>query len=271
MNETTIPEFEFNKLSFSKTPQAEQAPHLGIIALSTDLTIENEMRYFLNGGNYSLLTSRIFCNDTVNTNNLSQMKNQFSNCISLFPPKHKFNAIGYGCTSGALTIGDKEIEKIIKSHILVDHVTSPLTAAKRALIKVCATEIGYIAPYNSGISQAMCKELENEGFKVVIAATFGESLDSVVGCISPESILNALRNIGRRTYKNKLDAIFVSCTSLRCASIIDSAEKEIGIPIISSNSALAWDLANLSQLNTSPSGKGVLFHGQKSEKNILSL
>ncbi|MDA0801801.1 MAG: Asp/Glu racemase, partial [Proteobacteria bacterium] len=56
-----------------------------------------------------------------------------------------------------------------------------------------------------------------------------------------------------------LDAIFISCTSLKCATIIAIAEAKYGIPVISSNSAIAWDMARLARLAMSASEKGLLF------------
>jgi maleate isomerase len=56
-----------------------------------------------------------------------------------------------------------------------------------------------------------------------------------------------------------LDAIFISCTSLKCATIIAIAESQFGIPVISSNSAIAWDMARLARLAMPANEKGLLF------------
>jgi maleate isomerase len=37
--------------------------------------------------------------------------------------------------------------------------------------------------------------------------------------------------------------IFLSCTNLRTLDVIDALEAELGIPVVSSNLALAWDMA----------------------------
>ena len=108
----------------------------------------------------------------------------------------------------------------------------------------------------------MCADFEADGFAVGIAATFGEGQDSVVGRISPGSIKTALGTLAKSA-AGGIDAIFVSCTSLKCASIIAAAEAELGIPVISSNSALAWDMARFANVPVggpvNGTGKGMLF------------
>ena len=228
---------------------SSSAPQIGLIVLQSDLTIENEMRYFFNNSIFSMLSTRITCDDQVTTQNLEKMASQFSKSLNLFPPNHEFDVIAYGCTSGALMIGDQAIFNMISSQVKVRHVTNPLIAAKKALSFFNARKIGFLAPYISEISETMCAELENNQFRVMSAATFGESLDSVAGRINPDSIYDAIHLIARNTGTKKLDAIFVSCKSLNCASIIMKIEKELKIPILSSNSVLAWDIAELSNIS----------------------
>jgi maleate isomerase len=132
-----------------------------------------------------------------------------------------------------------------------------MTAVKKGLKALNVSKIGYLAPYISEIAYAMCTDLESEGFEIGGAATFGEDKDSVVGTISPASILEAIESLSNKS--EDLDAIFVSCTSLKCASIISIAENQLGIPILSSNSAIAWDMAKLSGAIISKAGKGRLF------------
>ena len=186
------------------------------------------------------------------------MKERFAYALALFPPGYHFDVIGYGCTSASLLIGEDTIQAIVKSHVDVDHVTTPLTGARRALKAASARNIGYLAPYLSEISEKMCFLLEDDGFEIGAAATFGEGRDSIVGCIHPQSILDAIDAI-ISTATIPLDAIFISCTSLKCATIIAIAEAQYGIPVISSNSAISWDMARLARLATPANEKGLLF------------
>ena len=264
---TSIADFQF--YDFDVIATDNRAAQMGLVTLETDLTIEDELRFFyanaaqgVQAGGLSLLHSRIPCNDQVTAENLQMMEHHFATSLALFPPGHAFDVIGYGCTSASLLIGAERVRALITAHIDVPHVTTPITAAKRALRHLGAKRIGYLAPYISDISTKMCADFEADGFPVKVAATFGEGRDSVVGRISPASILAALDSLAasaNASADTNIDAIFVSCTSLKCASIIEIAEKQLGIPVISSNSALAWDMARLANVTVNGTGKGRLF------------
>ena len=260
---------KFAHLPFRKATHDETAAQLGLITLETDLTIETELRHFIgdsigtkvgHGQKPTILHSRIACNDEVTSKNLTNMSDHFAESLALFPPGYRFDVVGYGCTSASLLIGEQTVQNIVKSYIDVIHVTTPLTGVRRALRTIGARQIGYLAPYISEISSQMCSLLENEdGLQIAAAGTFGEGRDSIVGCIHPQSILGAIDAIVDQT-STRLDAIFISCTSLKCAAIIETAEVKHGIPVISSNSAIAWDMARLASLDVPRAGKGYLFH-----------
>lgn len=255
---------EVTQIRFEVINESHKPAQLGLVALEQDLTFENEMRYFLGGApghesasDFSLLHTRIKCDDEISPETLTNMETQFADALRLFPRDHKFDVIGYGCTSASLLIGEQRVQEIIHTHVTVTHVTTPLTAVKRGLAELNVQKIGYLAPYISNISSQMCSELSDAGFKVIVAATFGEDRDSVVGCISPTSIFRAIEELVNRA--PDIEAVFVSCTSLKCASIIAEAEQSFDIPILSSNSAIAWDIARLARIKVSPISKGSLY------------
>ena len=267
MDKKNDSKIEFSQLPFTVMPSKLRATQMGLIVLETDLTIESEMHLFLStdlrdtraefSPNLSLLHTRIPCADNVSPETLSNMEKHFSTALALFPNDHIFDVVGYGCTSATLVIGEKKVEELVKSNINTKEVTTPLTAAKAALKKLGSRKIGYLAPYISSISEEMCNDLSSNGFDVSVAATFGEDRDSIVGLISPNSIFSAIENLV--TESPNLDAIFISCTSLKCQALIHSAEQKFRVPVISSNSALAWHMAKLAELNLIPDKKGRLF------------
>ena len=55
------------------------------------------------------------------------------------------------------------------------------------------------------------------------------------------------------------DAVFVSCTSVKLAESIAEIEGDIGIPVTSSNHALAWHCLRLSGINDKIPNNGKLF------------
>lgn len=256
------PDSKYMKLPFSLLKEDHDLVKMGLIVLESDLTLETEIHHFLSqkktaARRISLLHTRIPCNDNVTASNLKQMEGEFEKSLILFPKTHKFDVLGYGCTSASVLIGESKVTTLIKSVISCQWVTTPITAVKAALKHLNVKKIGYIAPYMSSLVDAMCMDLENCGIQIKVAGTFEEGKDSVVGNISSNSIENAIETL--ISNQSNLEAVFVACTSLKCAPIIPAAEEKYGIPIISSNSALAWHMAHLTGARVFNVGKGKLF------------
>ena len=102
----------------------------------------------------------------------------------------------------------------------------------------------------------MQAHFEAAGIAISVVGSFYEESDIVVGQIDPESILKATIALGK---SDACDGIFISCTSLRAAGIIDAAEAQLGKPVTSSNHALAWHLLRLAGINDKLFGCGRLF------------
>ena len=76
--------------------------------------------------------------------------------------------------------------------------------------------------------------------------SFNEGKDTVVAGITPESIERAVRKLIKHA---EVDAIFVSCTSVRLMLDCADLEKSLGIPLTSSNHAMAWHALRLAGIN----------------------
>lgn len=228
----------------------------GLIVLQSDVTIEDEFRYYFDSIPVSLLVSRIPFENEVTIETLQQMEGHIQQSMSLFPLDASFDCVGYGCTSGALHIGSEKIAQLVKSSRPTRHVSNPMFAVNQALKRLDAKNIAYLAPYSHEVSQSMVNDLGRMGFKVPIAATFDEKQDQIVGRISPQSIKQACLDLAQ---EKLADIIFVSCTNMKCAQIIPEVEEIAGVTVISSNQALAWHMADQLNLAKQIEGKGRLF------------
>ena len=79
------------------------------------------------------------------------------------------------------------------------------------------------------------------GIKISASASYDEKEDRFVGRISPESILRDAINLVKAN--PQVDAVFVSCTNMKCAQIIPEIEKQTSKVALSSNLVLAWHMA----------------------------
>ena len=244
------------KLPFTLDGGAAGKAALGLIVLQMDETLEAELRTVFNQPGIALFHTRIPSSEEITSQTLKKMEDDLPSVAGLLPATRPLNVVGFGCTSGATVIGSEKIAALINEIHPEAKVTDPITAVIAALRSLNASKIGFITPYVAEVSAAMRDLLSKNGISVSQIASFEQSQDPVVARISPGSILDAIVQAGE--YEN-IDAIFVSCTNLRCFDIIEQAEEKIGKPVISSNQALAWHMLKLAGLPTISMGPGVLF------------
>lgn len=242
-------------LPFSIDKGVGRRAALGLIVLQADETIEAEFRDFINIDGVALYHSRIRSGLEVTTESLARMEAEIPASTDLFPHAVNFDAIGYACTSGATIIGEEKVAAAIKSVKPAAAATNPLTAVKAAFRALEVSQIGFVTPYIADVSAAMRQNLEQSGLKISGFGSFEQSEEHTVALIETASVLNALLEIGRLPH---CDAVFVSCTNLRTASIIEQAERELGKPVVTSNQALAWHLLRLAGIDDNVSGFGTL-------------
>ena len=242
-------------LSF-ETLAADHVHRMGLVVLQSDVTIEDEFRYFFEGIPLSLMVNRIPFENEVTVETLKQMQGHLSASMELFPLDAEFDCLAYGCTSGALHIGDQQIAELVSNTRPCKSVTNPMQAAIAGMRHMGASNIAYLAPYSQAVSQTMVDEFEKNNIRVAAAATFDEKQDMIVGRISPQSIQQACIDL---VQENDVDAVFVSCTNMKCAHIIPEIEKQTGVLAMSSNQALAWHMTKLIKLDSKIIGKGRLF------------
>ncbi len=216
----------------------------GVVVLKTDITIEDDFKKLINDKDITLYHSRIFNDEEVTVQSLSAMEENLLNSVSLFPTGDDMDVIGYGCTSASSVIGEEKIASIIHKVHPRTQVTNPVRAVKAALNGLNAKKIGFISPYIPAVSKSLQNTLEDASFEITVHASFNEIIDRNVGFISEESIYDAICNVAMQ---KSCDAIFISCTNLKAVNIIERAEESIQIPVISSNSAMAWHMLKLSQ------------------------
>jgi maleate isomerase len=90
------------------------------------------------------------------------------------------------------------------------------------------------------------RHIEARGLEVPVIGSFNHENDNEVARISLDSLRNAALELGRHP---SVDAVFVSCTSLRLVEIAADLERELGKPVTSSNHALGWHCLRLAGID----------------------
>ena len=249
------------RLPFNTDAGAGERARLGLLVLESDQTMEWEFRDLTHLPGVSVYHARLENAVTVTPDTLAAMEQQLPVAARLLPDYLGLKAIGYGCTSGSTIIGEDRVAEIIAAVHPGVPSTNPLTAAKAAFAALGVSRLGLLTPYTPDVTEAMQARFDDAGISVKLLGSFYEDSDLVVGRVDAASILQGAVSVGS---SDDVDGVFISCTSLRAASVIPKAEKVLNKPVTASNHALAWHLLRLAGITDAKAQAGCLFQAQLS-------
>ena len=229
---------------------------LGLIVLATDQTIEHELRRLLDLPGVALYQSRILNDNAITPATLKAMERRLAAATEVILPGLPLDVVAFGCTSASMVIGEERVFELIRSARPAVACTTPITAAFAALRAFGARRIALLTPYREDINRFIRDYIEARGFAVRVMGSFNEEDDRKAARIDAASIRRAVLALGRAP---EVDAVFVSCTSLRLADAVAGIEAELGKPVTSSNHALAWHCLRLAGIADRRAGYGRLF------------
>lgn len=220
-------------------------PTLGLIVLQADETIEQDFRRLFAPDLCKLHITRVPSAPVHTPASIAAMATDLPAAARLMPTAASFASVAYACTSGTAHIGAARVHALIKEATGAATATDPMTATHAALRAVGAKRVAVVSPYTSDIAAPLTAGLDASGFTLSDVATFDEAVEANVVRISANSLIAAAEHIASQA---PTDAVFLSCTNLQTLDIIAPLEARLGVPVISSNLALAWHMARLSDV-----------------------
>ena len=227
---------------------------LGIVVLSTDESLEYEARAVFAGRDVNLLHSRIPSQPHVTPEQLKTMEGALPQSAGLLP--RGLGAIGYGCTSAATVIGPDAVTAAVQAVHPGVAVPEPISSGSEGLRVLGAKRIALVTPYVASVTGPIRAHLAAHGIETVSEVSFGQEDDWTVARITEASTRAAMLVAGRAP---GVEAVFASCTNLRTFGILDEVEAELGLPVVSSNQALIWNMLRLAGVRAPGWGPGRLF------------
>ena len=229
---------------------------IGLIVLSSDQTIEHEFRKLLGSDGVALFQSRIRTDNRVTPETLKAMEAGLTDATDIILPGMKLDVVAFACTSASMLIGEERVfEQIRKARPQV-RPTTPITAVFAALKAFRTRRIALLTPYRDDVNQQIRAYIEARDIEVSAMGSFEEEDDRRVCRISESSVKAAAIELGREP---DVDAVFVSCTSLRLAGVVSEIEATLNKPVTSSNHALGWHCLRLAGIDDRRSDRGRLF------------
>tara|TARA_X000001036_G_scaffold204042_1_gene191701 strand:+ start:186 stop:929 length:744 start_codon:yes stop_codon:yes gene_type:complete len=215
----------------------ELKPKVGLIALSTDQTIEKDFKNICSSLPLDIFINRIHNQNPLTKENLLKMREDLATVTKKILPDEKLNTIAYGCTSGTIAIGENTIKEKILSVKPDSYVTTPVTSAIKAFNLLNIKKIALFTPYPESVNKTILDYFDKKNIEVSSFASLNLNLDSEFASVDPNYILEIL---SRLEMKNA-DALFISCTALPVLNILSKLESKLLKPVLSSNQTLIWD------------------------------
>ena len=231
-------------------------PRVGLIALASDFMIERDFINVIKDRDIDFFVNRIECYNPLTKENLIKMSDKVTEVTKDILPDQEIDSIVYGCTSGTIAAGFNSIEQKVKAAKPMADVTTPSTAAIKALKKMKINKISIFTPYSKILNDEVLKYFKSEGFVVTSNSYFDIESDYDIGKIDQNYLYDVLSRIDLKG----AEALFVSCTALPVLPIIDKLENKLNTTVLSSNQALIWDTLVKINKNNSVKGFGKLFH-----------
>ena len=228
---------------------------LGLIVLQVDETVEQDFRRLF-PPEVALYVSRVPSGAELTPDTIASMEAHLPAAAALLPPAAAFDAVAYACTSGTTLIGAERVAALVGGACRTKAVTDPLTAALAAVQALGARRIAVVSPYIDAVAGPIRAAFATAGFAGPATLSVGEEVEARVARIDPASIRDAALEVGRA---EGIDAVFLSCTNLRTLDVIAGLEADLGLPVVSSNQALAWDMVRQAAAPVSRAAPGRLF------------
>ena len=230
-------------------------PKIGLITLSTDLTMESDFYSIINNLPIDVFVNRIKNYNPLTKENLLKMYDQLESVTKDILPNEKINTIAYGCTSGTIAIGKEKIKEKIQIAKPGCYITTPITSAIKAINKMKIKKIAIFTPYPDSVNKTVFEYFSKEKIEVLSFSSFNLDSDAEIGKVDPNYLLEVLTKMET----GNAEGLFVSCTALPVLKILDQVETKIKKTVLSSNQTLIWDSIRSVGYNSPVSGYGKLF------------
>ncbi|MFB6312088.1 MAG: aspartate/glutamate racemase family protein [Salinirussus sp.] len=224
---------------------------LGLIVPSLNTTAEPEFAAPLPDG-VSVHTARLKL-DAGTTDELRDMTAELDPCLDRLGTANP-DAVALGCTTSSILNGPEDLEARMTDRLGVPSVTTAASLG-RALDALGAARIAVVTPYVDELNAIEREYLEECGFEVVAFDGLGIEAGQTIGERFPEQAYRQARAVDT----NDAEALVISCANYRTREIVPQLEADIGLPVVTSNSATLWDVIRHVDIDQSRINGGMLF------------
>ena len=239
------------------------AYRIGLVVPSSNVTVETEMPALLQrhrSARFSFHSTRMRMH-TVSPEELRAMNAQRGRCVDEIGDAG-VDAVLYACLVALMAQGAGEHQRSESAVVdqlaergLTPRVTSSAGALVHALRATGAERVALVMPYLRPVAELVVAYVEAEGFTVTGWRALEVADNAEVGCIAGDRVLDAARSLDLAG----TDALVVSaCVQMPSLPLVQQAEDEFGLPVLSAATAGAFTLLDQLGLPVDLPGAGRL-------------
>lgn len=236
---------------------------IGLVVPSSNVTVETEMPALLGrhtDAEFSFHSSRMRM-QSVSPEQLRAMNAQRERCI-LELGDAGVDGILYACLVALMSVGPGEhqrVEGLVAEQLATGGsdaiVRSSAGTLVEALRAIHAKRIVLVTPYMRPLAEQVVTYIEAEGIQVTDWRALEVADNAEVGCIPGERVMEAARSLDL----TGADAMVISaCVQMPSLNLVQSAEDEFGLPVLSAATAGAYSLLRGLDLPVDLPGAGSL-------------
>lgn len=220
---------------------------IGLVVPSSNITVETEMPALLSRhptATFSFHSSRMRMH-TVSSYQLRGMNAQRERCV-LELGDAGVDALLYACLVALMVGGPGEhqrVEGAVAEQLATGGSGAIVRSSAGTLVEglnaLSARRLALVTPYLRPLAEQVVAYLESEGFTVDDWRALEVADNREVGCIPGANVMAAARELDLAG----VDALVLSaCVQMPSLDLIDVAEQEFGLPVISAATAGAYSL-----------------------------
>lgn len=240
---------------------------IGLAVPSSNVTVETELPALLRrhpDAEFSFHSSRLRMQH-VSPAGLAAMNAQRERAIIELADADP-EVILYACLVAVMAGGVCEhtrVEGLIAEQLATGGAEAKVRSSAGALVEgltaLGAKRVALVMPYMKPLAQTVVDYLENEGFEITDWRALEVQDNTEVGCIPGDRVMEAARSLDL----TGVDALVISCcVQMPSLSLVQPAEDEFGVPVLSAATAGAYSILRGLGLPATIPGAGSLLRGE---------
>lgn len=236
---------------------------VGLVVPSSNVTVETELPAILGRhpeASFSFHSSRMRM-AKVSPQALAAMNAQRERCVLELGDASP-DTILYACLVAIMVGGPGEhrrIEGLVAEQLATGGSEALIRSSAGALVEglrgLGAKRIAMVMPYMRPLAQQVVDYLAAEGFDIADWRALEVEDNREVGCIPSARVMEAARSL----QLDGVAALVISaCVQMPSLSLVEAAEQELGLPVISAATAGAYSLLKANGLSLTIPGAGSL-------------